>query len=169
MRILFFLFVVMPIAEIMLLIEVGDHVGGLNTIALVIVTAIIGAALLRQQGLDTLFKANQKMAQGQMPIKEMLSGIILAVGGALLLTPGFITDAVGFICLLPLTRSWLAARLLRKGVVGSHGFSAFSYSANSQNFQQGQPKSGSPLDGVEREAPNQSSATTIEGECRRED
>ena len=144
MRLLFFLFVIMPIVEIMLLIEVGDHIGGLNTVALVILTAVIGAALLRQQGLDTLFRANQKMAQGQIPIKEMLTGILLAVGGALLLTPGFITDTIGFICLLPFTRSWLAAQLLRKGVVSSSGgFSHFSYSSSAHSRSQTQ---GSPFD-----------------------
>ena len=171
MRTLFFFFVVMPIAEIMLLIEVGDHIGGLNTVALVILTAIVGAALLRQQGLDTLLKANQKMAQGQIPIKEMLQGIMLAVGGALLLTPGFITDAIGFICLLPFTRAWLAGLLLRKGVVSSAGgFSGFSYSAHSQHYQQqgGKGRSEPPFTEVERESSSRSN-TTIEGEYRRED
>ena len=164
MRLLFFLFVIMPIVEIMLLIEVGDHIGGLNTIALVILTAIIGAALLRQQGLDTLFKANQKMAQGQIPIKEMLAGILLAVGGALLLTPGFITDTIGFICLLPLTRNWLAGQLLRKGVVSSSGgFSHFSYSASSRSHSQGGADFRDP--GAARHRENH----IIEGECRRED
>lgn len=163
MRILFILFVFLPIAEIMLLIEVGDHIGGLNTVALVILTALLGAALLRHQGLGTLLQANQRLAQGQLPIKEMLSGIMLAVGGALLLTPGFITDSIGFFCLLPPTRNWVIGHLLRKGVVGANGFSAFSYSASSH-----QAGSSAPMGGPERES-TAHKATTIEGEYRRED
>ncbi|WP_339668821.1 FxsA family protein [Dasania marina] len=172
MRILFFLFILIPIAEIMLLIEVGDHIGGLNTVALVFLTAIIGAALLRKQGVDTLLRANQRMAQGEIPIKEMLSGIVLAVGGALLLTPGFITDAVGFFCLLPLTRGWAVDHLVRKGVVaGSGGFTAFSAGgfgagptggpAAGPTVGKGGDKQRSSLGGGEH--------TTIEGEYRRED
>ncbi|MCR8923643.1 FxsA family protein [Dasania sp. GY-MA-18] len=165
MRILFFLFVLIPIAEIMLLIEVGDHIGGLNTVALVLLTAIIGAGLLRKQGLDTLLRANQRMAQGEIPIKEMLSGIVLAVGGALLLTPGFITDALGFLCLLPLTRGWAIEHLIRKGVMaGGSGYASFSYSSQGQAG----PRPAGPKAEVQREVPG-SHNTTIEGEYRRED
>ncbi len=89
------------------LIQVGGLIGALPTIGLVFLTAIIGLALLKQQGISTLFRAQQKMASGQVPAKELVEGIFLAVGGALLLTPGFVTDAIGFACLIPGVRHLL--------------------------------------------------------------
>ncbi len=101
MRILFFLFIVMPIIEMLVLIKVGGMIGAWNTIGLVLLTAMLGMALLKQQGPRTLLRAQTKMQKGELPAKEMIEGIFLAVGGALLLTPGFVTDALGFCCLLP--------------------------------------------------------------------
>ena len=116
MRFLFILFVLVPIAEIFVLIKVGQVTGALPTIALIFLTAIIGLALLRQQGYTALARAKSKMERGEMPAGEMVEGLFLAVGGALLLTPGFITDTVGFCCLIPGVRrlliTWGAARLL---------------------------------------------------------
>lgn len=109
MRFLFLLFVIVPIAEMWILIEVGQWLGALPTILLVMLTAVMGISLLRWQGLSTLARAQQRMQQGQMPAQEMLEGIALAVGGALLLTPGFMTDAFGFACLIPWSRRKLAA------------------------------------------------------------
>ena len=91
------LFLVIPIIEVYLLIEVGGIIGAGWTILLIVLTAIIGVNLLRQQGVSTLMRANQAMSQGQIPAMEMMEGIFLAVGGALLITPGFFTDAIGFI------------------------------------------------------------------------
>lgn len=119
MRFLFPLFIIIPIVEMWVLIEVGARIGALPTIALVFLTAAIGLALLRQQGLSTLLRADQRMAEGQLPAQEVLEGILLAVGGALLLTPGFITDAFGFACLLPPTRKLLVASLLKQAVVNA--------------------------------------------------
>ena len=104
MKFLFILFVVLPIVEIMVLIEVGSQIGTLNTAILVVLTALIGSLMLRQQGLSTLFRARERIDSGQLPLQEMLEGICLAVGGALLVTPGFVTDAIGFACLLPVSR-----------------------------------------------------------------
>ena len=109
MGVLFLMFIVLPVVEMVVLIQVGTAIGLLNTIGLVLLTAIIGAALLRQQGLATLLKANQRLNSGELPAKEVAEGLILAVGGALLLTPGFVTDTFGLICLLPFTRHWLGA------------------------------------------------------------
>ena len=114
MPIFLVLFIVIPIAEMWLLIEVGSRIGALPTIGLVLLTAVIGLALLRQQGFATLLKAQQKMQAGQIPAKEMGEGIFLAVGGALLLTPGFITDFVGFCCLIPGLRHLLLGQLLKR-------------------------------------------------------
>ncbi len=109
------LFVAVPILEIYLLIKVGSVIGALPTIALVLLTAVAGAALLRQQGLATLARYQQRLARGEVPAQEMLEGLALAFGGALLLTPGFFTDFLGLLCLLPWTRRrvvrWLLARL----------------------------------------------------------
>jgi UPF0716 protein FxsA len=95
------LFIIMPIAEMWILIEVGAKIGALYTIGLVLLTAMVGLALLRKQGISAITRANQKMQTGEVPVEEMMEGIFLAIGGALLLTPGFITDIIGFCCLLP--------------------------------------------------------------------
>lgn len=121
MKILFLLFVLLPIAEIMVLIEVGGRIGTLNTAVLVVLTALIGSLMLRQQGLSTLFRARERINSGALPLQEMMEGICLAVGGALLVTPGFITDAIGFVCLLPLSRRWLVQRVVKQ-VMASPNF-----------------------------------------------
>ncbi|EON93872.1 FxsA cytoplasmic membrane protein [Marinobacter lipolyticus SM19] len=117
MSVFLFLFIVMPIAEMAVLIKVGGMIGVLNTIGLVLLTAVVGAWLLRQQGLATLLRANQRLNSGELPAKEVAEGLVLAVGGALLLTPGFITDTIGFLCLIPGTRHWFVAQVLKRLVV----------------------------------------------------
>ncbi len=112
MKALFVLFIVMPIVEISLLIKVGGVIGGPATVALVVLSAMIGVALLKRQGMSTIFQARQKMDAGEIPIKEMVEGIFLAVGGALLLTPGFITDTLGFCCLIPGLRHAILGQLI---------------------------------------------------------
>ena len=127
MPVFFFLFIVMPIAELAVLIQVGSVIGVLNTVGLVFLTAVIGAWLLRQQGLATLLRANERLNSGELPAKEVAEGLILAVGGAMLLTPGFITDTFGFLCLLPGLRHWLASQALKRMTVSgqNHGRSFF--------------------------------------------
>ncbi|MDB2554600.1 FxsA family protein [Porticoccaceae bacterium] len=117
MRFLFLLFIVMPVVEMWLLIEVGSEIGALYTIGLVLLTAIIGVRLLRQQGFDTLWRGQSKLQEGQLPAQEIGEGIVLAVSGALLLTPGFITDAIGFAGLFPPFRSLFVSKLLSNMVV----------------------------------------------------
>lgn len=104
MKYLFSSFIVLPILEMYVLIKVGGNLGALNTVLLVLLTALIGVALLRVQGFRTLMNAKNKLGMAQLPAEEMITGIFLAIGGALLLTPGFITDIFGFLCLVPLTR-----------------------------------------------------------------
>ncbi|MFK7995633.1 MAG: FxsA family protein [Granulosicoccus sp.] len=113
-----FLFIAMPIIEIAVLLRVGDAFGWIPTLLIVVVTAIIGSGMLRQQGLATLNKARQRMDSGEMPAQQLLEGILIMIGGVLLLTPGFVTDAFGFACLIPLTRQWLAGKLSARAVVG---------------------------------------------------
>lgn len=107
------LFIAVPLIEMVVLIKVGEQIGALSTIALVILTAAIGIHLLKKQGIAMLNRANWKINQGQIPAKEMAEGIVLAIGGALLLTPGFVTDAIGFACLLPVSRHFLLSAVLK--------------------------------------------------------
>lgn len=106
------LFMLIPIVEMWILIEVGGWIGALPTIGLVVLTATIGLSLLKQQGLSTLLRARRKMDEGAIPASELVSGVMIAVGGALLLTPGFVTDALGFALLIPQTRKWLLFKLI---------------------------------------------------------
>ena len=104
-------FIVLPILEMYILIEVGSFIGALNTIGLVLLTALLGLILLRQQGFRTLLNARNKLLQAELPAEEIVTGIFLAIGGALLLTPGFVTDFIGFMCLLPFTRRLLMSQI----------------------------------------------------------
>lgn len=106
------LFMLIPFFEMWILIEVGGWIGALPTIGLVVLTAAIGLSLLKQQGLSTLMRARRKMDEGAIPASELVSGVMIAVGGALLLTPGFVTDALGFALLIPQTRKWLLFKLI---------------------------------------------------------
>lgn len=164
MRILFLLFIIVPILEMWLLIEVGSQIGALPTIALVFLTAIIGVTLLRQQGVSTLVRANERMRSGEIPATEMGEGIFLAVGGALLLTPGFITDTIGFACLIRPVRRFLITRLMRHLKVVQFGPGGPAGPAGSYGPGRG------PL---ERDPGGASSGNrdseTIEGEYRRDD
>jgi UPF0716 protein FxsA len=101
---LLLLFIVMPVVEMWVLIKVGQQIGAWSTIGLVLLTAAVGYALLKQQGFATLFRAREKLDRGELPAQEMAEGLVLAVSGALLLTPGFVTDTIGFLGLLPFTR-----------------------------------------------------------------
>lgn len=110
---LFLLFAILPIIEIAILINVGEQIGGWYTVAIVILTAFAGAHLVRQQGLSTLMQAQQKMQAGTMPGQEMAEGLLLVIAGVLLVTPGFITDGIGFLLSLPMTRPLIAKGLLK--------------------------------------------------------
>jgi UPF0716 protein FxsA len=159
-----FLFIIMPIAEMVVLIKVGGLIGVLNTIGLVLLTAVIGAWLLRQQGLATLLRANQRLNSGELPAKEVAEGLILAVGGALLLTPGFITDAVGFACLLPGSRHWLAAKALKRMTVAGQSRSFyFGTGGGAGPFGQG-PFDGHGPFGPQRPFDRDANGDIIEGE-----
>ena len=103
-QLLFVLFLVIPLAEIYLLIKVGGIVGAGPTVFLVVFTAVLGAWLLRIQGFSTLARVRSTMSQGGIPAIEMMEGAVLLVSGALLLTPGFFTDTIGFLCLIPALR-----------------------------------------------------------------
>jgi len=115
---LLLVFLLVPLVEIYFLIVVGGIIGALPTIALVVLTAVIGAALARQQGLATLQRLQASVARGETPAIELLEGVLLLVGALLLLTPGFFTDALGFACLIPATRRLLALWILKRFMAG---------------------------------------------------
>ena len=112
MRFLLLFFIGIPILEMIVLIKVGGMIGAIPTVGLVVLTATIGVWLLKREGLATLTRLQQKMAQGELPGRELLEGVMLIIGGALLLTPGFVTDAIGFVCLIPWIRQPVATWLL---------------------------------------------------------
>lgn len=140
MRFLLLIFIIVPIVEMWLLIQVGGFIGAVPTIAAVLLTAMIGLAMLRRQGLSTLLRVNQRMGNGELPAQEMLEGIVLAVSGALLLTPGFFTDALGFAGLTPILRQRLVRRLVGRVTIlqeGAGGRSAYR-EGNSENTFEGE-------------------------------
>lgn len=115
------LFFIVPLVEIYFLVKVGEQIGPLKTILLVILTAVAGVYLLRQQGLSTLGRFQKNMMSGQLPAKEIFEGFFLLIGGALLLTPGFFTDFIGFLCVIPITRQFMANRILANSNVSMRG------------------------------------------------
>jgi UPF0716 protein FxsA len=114
-RFLFLIFIIVPITEMLLLFEVADHIGAWSTLGLVVLTAVIGIQVLKQQGLSTLTRAHRRIDSGELPAQEMIEGIFLAVGGAFLLTPGFITDTLGFMCLIGPIRRFLVQAFIKSG------------------------------------------------------
>lgn len=111
---LFVAFTLIPVLELYVIIKVGAVLGALNTIAIVIVTAVVGAHLARMQGLQTMMRVRARLDAGEMPAEDLIDAMIIFLAGAVLLTPGFITDAAGILLLIPASRSafkrWIQAR-----------------------------------------------------------
>jgi UPF0716 protein FxsA len=118
---LFLIFLFVPLIEIYFLIQIGDVIGAGFTISIVVLTALIGAALVRFQGLTTLARAQREMRNARMPAMEVVEGALLLLAGALLLIPGFVSDALGFIILIPPLRQRLVQRFLKKRVMPVEG------------------------------------------------
>ena len=110
---LFLLFTVVPLLELWLLIELGSVIGAANTVAMVIITGFIGAALARSQGFGILNRIQTEMAQGQLPGNSLIDGLLVLAGGLLLLTPGLLTDVLGFSFLIPVSRTLLKRYIVR--------------------------------------------------------
>lgn len=137
------LFVGIPLTELYFLIRVGSYIGALPTILLSVFTALLGGWMVRVQGFSTLMRVREMMARGETPAIEVMEGAVLLICGLLLLLPGFITDVVGFVFLIPPVRRWL----LTAGLKGS-----------------------GILHPVDRKAPGERrKQDVIEGEFRRED
>ncbi|MCB9721839.1 MAG: membrane protein FxsA [Candidatus Omnitrophica bacterium] len=121
---LLLLFTVVPAVELMILIEVGSHIGSLNTILLILLTGVLGASLARLQGFIVVRKIQTSLNGGNLPSGELLDGLMILVGGITLLTPGFVTDTLGFLLLIPFTRNLIKGLvrhkmedMLRKGQI----------------------------------------------------
>ncbi|MGZ8137609.1 MAG: FxsA family protein [Methylococcaceae bacterium] len=135
-QLLFLIVLIIPFAEIYLLLQVGGIIGPFPTIFLVVFTAMLGAILLRRQGFATFQRFQASLRQGEIPAYEMIEGPIILLGGALLLTPGFITDILGFICLIPQLR-----RKIAQYVIENHLIQSVS------NFQQAKAADSKVLEG----------------------
>jgi UPF0716 protein FxsA len=120
---LILLFVLVPLLELYILIKIGGYLGAFQTVALVILTAVLGALLARFEGLRTLQQIRQSLAQGIVPAEEMLDGVLIFVGGILLITPGVLTDLFALVLLIPYTRTifkrWLRRRFDRMVASGN--------------------------------------------------
>ncbi|MEO1207293.1 MAG: FxsA family protein [Pseudomonadota bacterium] len=167
------LFIAVPLIEIVILIQLGSVVGVFTTIGIVIATAVIGTTLLRQQGFGVLARATETMQSGEAPIEPVVEGVLLLIAGAFLLTPGLLTDAVGFTLLVPVARRgaarWLIQRVLNAGNVTfttfGRGEDADGFGSNEDGF------GGGPVPG-EQDRPRQRSGRppdVIDGEFERLD
>lgn len=108
------IFILAPIVEIWLMIDIGSVIGAGWTVLAIISTAIIGASLVRFQGMGVYTRLNQTAAKGELPAMEMIEGMALFISGLLLITPGFITDTLGFLILIPPLRRWFALNMLKR-------------------------------------------------------
>lgn len=109
----FIIFLIVPLIEIALFVAVGDEIGLAATLLLCVLTAAIGAILLREQGLKTLFSARESLNNNELPVNALFDGICLAIAGIMLMTPGFFTDTLGFSLLIPPVRRTLQTTLAR--------------------------------------------------------
>jgi len=116
---LLLVFFSVPLAEIYVLVQVGGVIGAAPTIAMVVLTAVIGAAIIRHQGLATLARVRRDLERGEVPAEALLEAAVLLIAGALLLTPGFVTDTLGFACLIPALRRALIRRFLFQRLRGA--------------------------------------------------
>lgn len=166
-------FILVPIIEIAVFIEVGSQIGLWPTIGIVVLTAIIGTGLLRQQGLSVLFRIQENLQANKIPVRELFDGICLVIAGALLLTPGFVTDAVGFLLFVaPLRRSlanYVGQRFVQKANVRFHQQGPASHPDMQSNTNAGPvidgefeeiDLTGEPKDNSEADKPQISNETT---------
>ena len=159
MLLLVILFIVVPLVELYVIIQVGQWIGAWPTIALLLLDSVLGAALLRHQGRAAWRRFNQALAERRVPHREVFDGVMVIFGGALLLTPGFITDVVGLLCLIPPTRT-LIRRLL--SVVALRRFSTGQrvvfWTADRVTTRPRPQRPSYDVDGTAREVPDERDA-----------
>jgi len=117
---LLIIFVLIPVIEISLFIEIGSFVGSFNTILLIFTTALIGVYFVRQQGISTYYKLYNQLQNQEAPIQTMFEGLVILISGILLITPGFFTDTLGFLGLIPLTRV-IFIKIVANSVLSRYG------------------------------------------------
>ena len=111
---LLLLFIALPAIELVLLIEIGQRIGTLETLALIVVTGIVGASMARSQGLKVIARVQQQLGRGEMPAESLVDGLMILIASALLVTPGVLTDAFGFLCLVPGFRAVVKREVVRR-------------------------------------------------------
>jgi len=109
-------FLVVPLLEVYVFVQVADAIGFLPTVAWIVAISLIGAWVVKREGMSTLRRANEQVARGQVPTDALVDGVLLLFGGALLLTPGFTTDVLGLVLVLPPTRALLRGTVKRRFV-----------------------------------------------------
>ncbi len=154
LKVLIILFIAIPIIEIYLLIKVGSVIGAIPTILIIIGTAVLGAYLLRAQGISTLNRVQNSLQRGEIPALEMMEGLVLLICGALLLTPGFFTDLLGFLALIPVIRQAFVVWALK------HSNIIQTMNPKSPPFHEGE---------FYRESNEKKEHIVIEGEYKKED
>lgn len=160
-----FLLLTLPIMEIFVFILLGGQIGVLNTLLGIVLTALIGTILLRQQGFALLAKAQSQMDQGKLPGKELAHGVMLLAAGLLLLTPGFVTDSVGFLLLVPTIRDEIFAFFKKRvtltgfsGQQGSFSKAEFYHHQSGPGFSSSGPHSSQ---GQQRPSPSARNGASI--------
>jgi UPF0716 protein FxsA len=162
------IFIALPIAEIAVLIKVSDAITLLPTLALIILTAVLGVALLRQQGLSSIARAQQTLAEGRLPVDSVVDAVALVISGAFLLTPGLITDTLGFLLLIPAFRHGLARLMIDKAKksdnihVDMFGMGMGSDSESNTDARQSHRR---PPFGTDRPSRGQKDGPVIDGEA----
>ncbi|MCU1463931.1 MAG: FxsA cytoplasmic rane protein [Acidimicrobiales bacterium] len=114
LAVLALLFILIPLAEIWVIVQVGQAIGVLNTFGLLVLSGIIGGWLMKREGLAVWRRAQASVERGQVPTKELIDGVLILGGGALMVAPGFITDIVGMLLLLPPVRAAIRALVRRR-------------------------------------------------------
>ncbi|WP_243453993.1 FxsA family protein [Oceanisphaera pacifica] len=163
----FLLFVAATLMEIFVFIEVGSEIGALSTVALIVLTAVVGISLVRIQGFQTLMEAQRKINVGETPAREMLSGMMLALSGLLLLLPGFVSDIGGILLLLPPIRNLLVERFIsRVNVQGSNSHQGHTFDGHYQRTDNNEQQAR--LDEYLKKSQDDD-GTTFEGDFQRKD
>ena len=164
---IFFVIFAFALLEVVVLAKAAALIGWPVTILLTVATALLGSYLFRRQGLATWLRLNQRMQQGEMPGQEMLEGVMLLLGGALLITPGFISDALGFALLLPGSRHMMAGKLIEKGTLqGMTVMQQGGFTFTQSHYSQAQDRQQRP---DPSRPPSDDGNVTIDGDFRRTD
>lgn len=166
-QLLFVLFIIIPIIEISVIIQVGELLGMWPTVGLVILSAWLGAKYVRQQGLATLQSVQTKMAQGEMPSDDIVTGLMLLVAGVLLVTPGFVTDIFGLSLLIPQVRQTIATNVQKHIKVNQFSAGASFQHGDSGNVYEHE-KSAEPFTSQDKPISHHQ-GETLEGEYQRKD